>query len=117
MGGRIAIAGQPMLGGNSLANTIAICGDRRRWSEARRAFQAVRRLTLAAERNPKPTQKIYETLLMLAENTAKVAYNASGSSMPFDRDSICWIPENLKQIAQEKNDEEFASAVLAKLLE
>ncbi len=54
--------------------------DPSRWSECHDAFRAVRALTLAEERSP--THRAYYTLLLLAENVAKTAYNASGGAQP-----------------------------------
>jgi hypothetical protein len=56
--------------------------DERRWSEAHDAFQAVRQLTLRAERWPR--RKPSKLILYVAENVAKIVYNASGSPAPFD---------------------------------
>jgi hypothetical protein len=54
----------------------------------------VRRLTLEQEKAG--SEHKLHALLLLAENTAKVAYNASGAPAPFDADSGDWIAQNAK---------------------
>jgi len=66
----------------------------RRWREAHRAFQAVRDLTLKAEK--KRPSDTHVALLFVAEIAAKVTYNASGEPAPFDLDSGAWMAKNLR---------------------
>jgi hypothetical protein len=89
-----------------------------RWKEAHAAFQRVRELTLKAERS-KSTNAIYAGILHVAENAAKIAYNASipGRSdnqlfsaqgpAPFDHDAGWWIVSNLRHVANTINDPTF----------
>lgn len=72
-----------------------------RWPEAHAAFQAVRRLTL------RENDQLRYSVLMLAENTAKVTYNASGSSAPFDADSGWWIARSMQSIIDRVEDPHF----------
>ena len=60
------------------------------WKDAHAAFYAVRQLTLQAEKASTP-EPIYHVLLYLVENTAKVIYNASGESAPFDNSAGPWV--------------------------
>jgi hypothetical protein len=82
---------------------LLIAGAPARWHEAKKAFQAVRRLTL------RTTDPLYENLLLLAENAAKVTYNASGSSAPFDADSGWWIAESMRSIIDLVKDPTFSA--------
>jgi len=83
-----------------------IAMDKTRWKEAHEAFQPLRELTLKAERS-KSTDEIYARILYLAENTAKVVYNASGEAAPFDHDAGWWIISNLRHILDKVKDVEF----------
>jgi hypothetical protein len=68
-------------------------------------FDAVRRLALQyANRD-----SFYETTLLLAENTAKVTYNAYGYLAPFDHDGGWWIVANLAHVAAKVNNAAFAA--------
>src|SRR5262249_42468352 len=64
--------------------------DPQRWPEAYAAFSAVRKLTLAEERSH-AGGVVYELVLFVAENVAKVVYNASGEPAPFDYDCGYWL--------------------------
>jgi len=81
---------------------LEITSDPSRWPEAREAFSAVRKLTLRAK------DPLYEAVLILAENVAKVIYNSSGHLPFFDHDSGWWIAQNLKDVIDRVNDTEFA---------
>jgi hypothetical protein len=85
---------------------IKIARDRKRWREAHAAFSAVRRLTLAEEKTHSAGQ-VYECLLFVAQNTAKVVYNASGESAPFDEDSGDWLVRCLRDFADAIGSPEF----------
>jgi hypothetical protein len=60
------------------------------WSRGHDAFDAVRILTLAAEKIP-PAHRADHLLLFVAENAARMIYNASGTKRPFDDDSGGWL--------------------------
>lgn len=68
-----------------------IANDRTRWQAAHEAFSHVRSLTLAAERVPAAFDPRLRSLLYVAENTAKVIYNASAAPAPFDHDAGWWL--------------------------
>ena len=71
---------------------LEIARDPARWRAAHDAFTAVRALTLGAK------DPLVEAVLRLAENVAKVTYNASGGPAPFDRDAGWWVAQNLHAI-------------------
>jgi hypothetical protein len=76
---------------------LEIARDATRWWEGHRAFDAVRRLTLEAERRHATGR--YVSLLFVAEITAKTAYNASEPLDPFDDDSPWWLVPNARHFA------------------
>lgn len=76
------------------------------WSKAHDAFSAVRSLTLTAEQNS-DAERRGKLLLYVAENAAKVVYNASGSAAPFDADSGAWLVRSAKQFSDACNSGEF----------
>ena len=86
-------------------DVIELATDPERWKLAHGAFSDVRQLTIDAERGP--IGKLDHCLLYVAENTAKVIYNASGSSAPFDRDSGAWLVRCAKEFADCENDPTF----------
>ena len=69
-----------------VSSLISLIDDKSRWKEAHGQFSKIRQFLL--------THKSYqpEAYLLLAENVAKVTYNASGEPAPFDNDSGWWIP-------------------------
>ena len=83
-----------------------IAQDQNRWQEAHEAFTTVRMLTLQAERS-KDTNAIYAGMLYLAENAAKVTYNASSGASPFDHDAGWWLVSNLRFIVDRIGNPEF----------
>jgi hypothetical protein len=81
------------------------------WKLAHDAFSGVRQLTLAAERGP--MDRLSHYLLYVAENAAKVVYNASGSSAPFDSDCGAWLVRCAREFADCENDPQFAESLWA----
>jgi len=73
-------------------SVLEIARDPARWRAAHAAFTAVRALTLEAK------DPLVEAVLHLAENVAKVTYNASGGPAPFDHDAGWWVAQNLHGI-------------------
>jgi len=69
---------------------IEIGRDPKRWREAHAAFSAVRKLTLVEDQSHAGGD-IYLAVLVTAENAAKVIYNASGESAPFDFECGYWL--------------------------
>jgi len=69
---------------------VAILEDPSRWKEAHEQFTRIRtRITLANERAKK--KDLDACFAYVAENAAKTAYNCSGESAPFDKDSFQWL--------------------------
>lgn len=77
-----------------------------RWKCGHDAFRAVRELTLEYEKT-KNTDEVYGGLLYLAENVAKVAYNATNPPGPFDDDAGAWIIACLRHLVDKVNTREF----------
>ncbi|MDQ2743749.1 MAG: hypothetical protein M3Z66_15845 [Chloroflexota bacterium] len=61
---------------------VDISQHSRRWPEALSAFHRVRTL-----RQEETHDRVYDTVAALAENVAKVTYNASNPTVPFDRNA------------------------------
>ena len=80
----------------SVRNALDVAADPLRWPEGKRAFEAVRRDTLAAQGSG---DVLLEALLMLAENTSKVAFNATHPVGLFDEDTDDWIVQNVRYLA------------------
>jgi hypothetical protein len=73
---------------NSVA---ALAQDENSWPLAHAAFSSVRAVTLIEEKSPGSLDPRSARLLAVAENTAKVIYNASQASAPFDHDAGWWL--------------------------
>ena len=92
----------------SIAEIDELCNIIRspdRWAEAHEAFSSVRQLTLKTEHNN--SDPIYTGVLSLAENVAKVTYNASGEPAPFDYNSGYRIVSDLRHIVDQLCDNAF----------
>ena len=76
--------------------------------KAHNFFDSVRRLT-SEEEQKDIKDKRYINLLSLAENVAKVTYNAYGYDAPFDHHAGWWIVVNSKIIAEIVNDTDFSA--------
>lgn len=61
------------------------------WRLAHGAFGDVRKVTLAAEERLSSIDPRFKSLLYVAENAAKVIYNASNEPAPFDHDAGWWV--------------------------
>ena len=92
-----------------IEHVMHLAPDSANWKLAHDAFSGVRQLTLAAERRPIENTDHY--LLYVAENAAKVIYNASGSSAPFDQDSGAWLVRCAKEFADCVNDPTFTTSL------
>ncbi len=68
---------------------LAVARDPARWQEAKQVFQAIREVRQRTE------DPLLESVLSLAENVAKVTYNASGAPTPFDRDAGWRVADGL----------------------
>lgn len=94
----------------------AIARDPARWVEAQDAFHATRRVVLREERAGDP-DPLRESVLLLAENVAKVSHNALIDINPlkglapmarFDADAGWWIVRILRDIVDSVPDPVFA---------
>lgn len=74
----------------AIGRVLSIAQDGSRWREAHEAFRGVRALTLKHASRDRP-DRIYEAALYVAENAAKVIYNASHEPAPFDYDAGYWL--------------------------
>lgn len=94
-------------------------GRARRLRAAHAAFSAVRGLTLAADREGRGG--VYAAVLGIAEDAAKVMYNASGVRepvargvpAPFDEECGYWLACGLAYLARMAGSPEFAQAAWA----
>ena len=86
---------------------VAIAAAPPRWAEAHAAFSAMRTLTLEAERGASGASPALRAVLYLAENAAKVTYNASGRPAPFDADAGHWLASNLRLVVERLADAQF----------
>jgi hypothetical protein len=86
-----------------------------RWYEAHQAFQAVRKLVIAAESTAAKAIGPELGILYLAENVAKVTYNASGRSAPFDHDAGWWVAKNARWIVDHSSEAGLERRVWAAL--
>jgi hypothetical protein len=70
------------------------------WTKGHAAFDAVRQLTLEGERQRRSASDPSFVMLFVAENAAKVIYNASVPVDPFDDDSGAWLLLTLARLVQ-----------------
>ncbi len=77
---------------SEIERVLEIARDPPRWGVAHDAINAVRALTANAK------DPLVEAVLHLAENVAKVTYNASGGPAPYDRDAGWRVAQNLHAI-------------------
>ena len=75
------------------------------WHKGHDAFRNVRRLTIHYE-SAEPKNEVYGGLLYLAENVAKVTYNATSPSAPFDHDAGAWVVTCLRYLVKKVNNPE-----------
>jgi hypothetical protein len=86
-----------------------------RWGDAHEAFQAVRKLVLAAERGAPEAPGLELSILFLAENVAKVTYNASGRPAPFDHNAGWWVAKSARRIVDSSSQPGLEGRVWAAL--
>jgi hypothetical protein len=65
-------------------------------------------LTLQYEK-AESKDEVYGGLLYLAENVAKVTYNATNPPDPFDEDAGAWVVSCLRDLVNKVNDPEFGT--------
>ncbi len=92
-----------------------IARDPARWIEAHEAFQAVRKLVLRGEKAARAADSLEQAILYLAENVAKVTYNASGASAPFDHDAGWWVAKTARSIVEHSSDASLEDRVWSAL--
>ncbi len=93
-----------------VANVASIAAQRQRWEEAQAAFDAVRRETLRAESRcqGKPDPELM--ILGVAENTAKVIYNATYPlAPPFDSDSMAYLILTASELSAMLGEDRFSN--------
>lgn len=71
-----------------------LADDQWRWREGHEAFRSVRELTLRVGKRSRSEPSAL--VLYVAENVAKITYNASGGSAPFDHDAGWWLLMNVR---------------------
>jgi hypothetical protein len=78
------------------------------WHRGHEVFDTLRRLTLRIERDQVAADTITRGIIGVAENVAKVVYNATSPGDPFDAESGWWIVSNVYWMHQHITDETFA---------
>ncbi len=94
-------------------NVIHTAKNAAEWRKAHKAFTTVRNSTLellTIEERTKE-EELLLSLLGLAENVAKVIYNASNPQDPFDEDSGWWIAVALKDFLELVNDDNVSKSM------
>jgi hypothetical protein len=74
---------------------LDLAADPERWREAHSAFSEVPARTLQWD-GSQPRPRVYGWLLYVSEIAAKVIYNASGESAPFDKNSGARLVKNAR---------------------
>lgn len=92
---------------SEIERVIEIVNSPSNWHEAYEAFQNVRGLTIQFEKRHLAHERLYLCVLLLAENVAKVIYNASGHPAPFDSNSGWWLVSNVKDITKKVDNSKF----------
>ena len=95
---------------DSIAELYSIIENDNRWQEAHGQFSKIRQFVLNH-----PTYQP-DAFLLLAEKIAKVNYNASGKSSPFDADSGWYMPSLALTAATYLEDEKLESELRATIL-
>jgi hypothetical protein len=82
------------------------------WENAHRAFDLLRdsSLELLALKSRTHNQQLLLSLLSVAALVAKVTYNATDPSDPFDEDAGCWMAVCLKHVLDVLNDHDFSQS-------
>jgi len=95
---------------NEIRELFEIIENKEKWKLAHGQFTKIRMLNLAN------TDKDFEQYLKLAEKVAKVTYNESGESAPFDFDSGFDIPMLALNYSDVKDDENLYQEVKSTIL-
>jgi hypothetical protein len=89
---------------------LEIAPVRERWHEALKVFNNLRNFTLRSD------NRLYNSVLSMARKTAKVIYNASGRTSPFDHKTGWELVVDLHEIVNRVNDEAFTKEVWETLI-
>jgi hypothetical protein len=96
-----------------IQRVLTIARDPEQWHQMHDAFSAVRQITLA---EGEPVDGALHSLLRVAENTAKVIYNASGSSAPFDESSGARLVRCAREFSDCLRNDEFTERLWGMLI-
>lgn len=99
-----------------VADLLEIARSAERWSEGHRAFDALRDEVLLVEHGHRTLPRLTFQLLFVAENVARVVYNAGEPSDPFDRDGGWWVVATARAMVDQTGDRDFESRVWAALV-
>ena len=93
----------------SIQHLLRISDDSGNWPLAKQVFSTLRAEVLKLERLQTLTDAQEEGILCLylAENVAKVLYNATNPPDEFDEDSGWWVAGCLRRYVDHLNDDEF----------
>jgi hypothetical protein len=91
----------------AITELLSLINEKQNWPNARGQFIKIRQFYLK-HKSYKP-----EAYLLLAENVAKITYNATGLPAPFDHDSGWWIPNCALETAAYFQDESLEEQVRA----
>ena len=94
---------------------LSIAEEESRWPDGRDAFQAVRHEVISLERKGR-IDPVTEATLLLAENAAKVTYNAASShKQAFDPDSGWWIASCARALVDAVASKDVESMMISAL--
>jgi len=96
----------------SIERLVGVAFHPENWKSIKPLFSEIRNETLQLEQRPTRSrdEELVLCQLYLAENVAKVIYNATGPMDEFDDDSGWWIAKCLKCCVDQVGDEQFAKA-------
>lgn len=91
---------------------LAVATEESRWNEGHLVFDGVRRRALvldaeARRRGRHPSEQRLAIVLAIAEQVAKVTYNATNPADEFDHDSGWWIAPLMRNLVDECQEAAF----------
>jgi hypothetical protein len=92
-----------------LTRLVDVALSDKRWPEAKDAFNSVRQLTLENGRRGQRNSR-QQMVLDIGETAAKVIYNASGSTAPFDYHAGWRMAPRVKRLADNVDSQEFTES-------
>jgi len=98
-----------------ISDLIEVTFDESRWLEAENIFHSIRGRTIENERK-KRYGAIDQLVLDIAELTAKITFNATKVSAPFDKDVGWYVAPALKRICVKINVPDFEEKCWSLLL-